>query len=170
MDVSNRILGIYFDLQKAFDTVDHKILLDKLYHLGIRGIMHKWLGNYLCRRKQFTFCNGISSDICDITCGVPQGSVLGPLLFLVYVNDIYISVPNDCVKLFADDTNLFIFGTSLVDLETRASECLESMNTWFAANKLSLNVDKTCYTLFTNRAKDQSSADLSLFINNIKIA
>ena len=119
MDVNNKALGIYFDLQKAFDTVDHAILLSKLYHYGVRGVLHNWIKNYLCDRQQFTVVNNVSSTICSINCGVPQGSVLGPLLFLLYINDICASVPNQQLKLFADDTNLFIFGRDLKILEAK---------------------------------------------------
>ena len=86
LDKNNIILGIYFDLQKAFDTVNHDVLLNKLYNYGIRGIMFNWIKNYLYNRKQYTVVNNISSDVETINCGVPQGSVLGPLLFLVYIN------------------------------------------------------------------------------------
>ena len=79
LDDSNKVVGVYFDLQKAFDTVDHKILLAKLYNYGIRGPMHSWLQNYLHNRKQFTVVNSVSSNMGNVVCGVPQGSVLGPL-------------------------------------------------------------------------------------------
>ena len=113
MDQHKKVVGIYFDLQKAFDTVDHGILLHKLYSYEIRGVMYKWLKNYLTGRKQFTVVNNVSSDIGSVLCGVPQGSVLGPLLFLIYINDILKAVPCDRIKLFVDDTNLFVFGFSL---------------------------------------------------------
>ena len=75
--------------------------------------MYKWLKNYVTGRKQFTVVNNVSSDIGSVLCGVPQGSVLGPLLFLIYINDILKAVPCDRIKLFVDDTNLFVFGFSL---------------------------------------------------------
>ena len=81
IDVNKKVLGIYFDLQKAFDTVDHNILLHKLYNYGIRGFMHVWLKHYLTNRQQFTFINGTCSSLRGISCGVPQRSVLGPLCF-----------------------------------------------------------------------------------------
>ena len=84
--------GVYLDLQKAFDTVNHAILLYKLYHYGVRGVTHDWFKD-LTNRHQFTNLSGINSSFAYLACGVPQGSVLGPLLFLIYVNDIGNAVP-----------------------------------------------------------------------------
>ena len=169
LDMNNNVIGIYFDLQKAFDTVDHKILLHKLYNYGIRGTMYNWLNNYLLNRKQFTVVNNVPSKIDNITCGVPQGSVLGPLLFLIYINDMYNAVPGEKLKLFADDTNLFIFGPDPILLQQKANECLESMEKWFTANKLSLNIDKTCYTVFGSKCRQNVASHFDLYINNHKI-
>ena len=99
--------GIFIDLQKAFDTVNHKILLSKLEHYGVRGCALEWFGSYLSDRKQYVYVNGSNSNLLSVTCGVPQGSVLGPLLFLIYIN----YLPNASKKLnfylFADDTNIY---------------------------------------------------------------
>ena len=168
LDDGNKALGIYFDLQKAFDCINHDILLAKLENYGIRGSMHAWLQNYLYNRKQYTVVNNISSDTASIKYGVPQGSVLGPLLFLIYVNDISNVITDNSLKLFADDTNLFLFDKKLIELEKRANCCLEKMDTWFKCNKLSLNIDKTCYTLFASRAQDCNNS-LNLFINGCNI-
>ena len=170
LDQYNKIIGIYFDLQKAFDTVDHNILLHKLYAYGIRGVMYDWVKNYLTDRKQFTFVNNVSSDVGIVSCGVPQGSVLGPLLFLIYVNDISNAVPNDKLKLFADDTNLFVYGSSLSNIEVDANHYLKQMELLFIKNKLSLNIKKTSYTVFDSRCKLSTDSSLNLFINGQKIA
>ena len=105
------VLGVFLDFSQAFDTVDHTILLNTLYKYGIRGIAHDWLENYSYNRRQFVSFNNHCSDMNDITCGVPQGSILGPLLFLLYVNDIVSSVLLPI--LYADDTSLFLIGKNI---------------------------------------------------------
>ena len=147
-------VGIYLDLQKAFDTVNHDILLYKLYNYGVRGIVHDWFRDYLTNRQQFTQLSDVQSPSLKISCGVPQGSVLGPLLFLIYVNDIGNAVPNQKVKLFADDTNLFVFGKKPMDVELDSVNCINALNRWFMSNKLTLNLSKTCYMIFSRKQQD----------------
>ena len=108
LDDSDTVVGIYLDLQKPFDTVNHEILLAMMKNYGIRGVMYNWFASYLRNRKQFTAIGNNSSEVNDIKCGVSQGSVQGPLLFLIYVNDIHNAIPKVNIKLFADDTNIFI--------------------------------------------------------------
>ena len=104
-----RLVGlVLLDLQKAFDTVPHDVLLHKLNHYGVRGIANKWFESYLSDRKQTVSINGIISDVKSIKIGVPQGSVLGPLLFLIYINDLNNSIRFSTTRHFADDTWLLI--------------------------------------------------------------
>ena len=101
------MIGVFLDLSKAFDTIDHKILLRKLMHYGVRGLPLEWFSGYLNDRAQQVVCNNQLSDILKIKCGVPQGSILGPLLFLIYVNDFCRCITKGKTIMFADDTNLF---------------------------------------------------------------
>ena len=109
--------GIFIDLKKAFDTVNHSILLSKLNHYGVRGKAHDWFHSYLSNREQFVCINGHNSDSLFITFGVPQGSVLGPLLFLLYINDLPNTSKLLSFRLFADDTNIYFSHKNLNDLE-----------------------------------------------------
>ena len=144
-------IGVFLDLSKAFDTIDHNILLSKMSKYGIRGTANSWFANYLTNRKQYTCLNGKFSAPLTLKCGVPQGSILGPLLFIIYVNDIS-NVSNKCsLVLFADDTNIFFTDNNASNLERLVCEELQKFNSWFAANKLSLNVGKTKYMVFNDK-------------------
>ena len=146
---TEHVIGIFLDFSKAFDTVDHSILLRKLSHYGIRGNALDWFENYLSGRTQYVTYNGVSSQYKSISCGVPQGSILGPLLFLVYINDLCSLCKHTAPILFADDTNLFCNGTDLQEMEKCINDKPAQISQWLKVNKLSLNVKKTNYVLFT---------------------
>ena len=128
--------------------MNHSILLQKLNHYGIRGIGNKWVESYLSNRTQFCTFGGSRSDAMKISCGVPQGSILGPLLFLLYINDLGSIFKNFTSILFADDSNLIANGSSLVSLEQKINQDLPALTSWLHTNRLSLNLKKTHLMLF----------------------
>jgi hypothetical protein len=140
-------LGLFLDISKAFDCCNHDILLHKLYNIGIRGTMLAWLKSYLTDRQQFTFCNSVASCNSYIRAGVPQGSVLGSLLFIIYVNDIFGSC-EEPLFLFADDTNSFISSDNVDELFTKSNVVMSKIFDWCNANKLSINTSKTYFIIF----------------------
>ena len=146
-------LCVFLDLQKAFDMIDHDILLKKLYFYGVRGTELRLFYNYLSNRKQFVEINSVSSGFCDICRGVPQGSVLSALLFILFINDIVNSSNKLFFNLFADDTSIYYKNKNVDDLYRTMNEELNKVGIWLGANKLSLNVNKTIYILFKGKKK-----------------
>ena len=140
--------GIFIDLKKAFDTVDHTILLCKLQHYGFRGIIHDWLSSYLTNRFQTTQIESNISTKEKTLCGVPQGSVLGPLLFLIYINDIHRSSDKFNFHLFADDTNLLYSDKNPKTLEYIVNTEFAKVYDWLQANKLAMNFKKSNFVMF----------------------
>ena len=156
------VIGIFLDFSKAFDTVDHDILLRKLYHYGIRGNALQWFESYLKNRKQFVTYNGVSSDTKLITCGVPQGSILGPLLFLIYINDLSLVCDRLISILFADDTNMFMSSKDVHSLQTVINQELTLVSKWLKVNKLSLNIKKTHFMIFSNKSDVCGQIDIKI--------
>ena len=161
-------VGVFLDFSKAFDTVDHDILLDKLDHYGIRGCALSWFKSYLSCRTQYVTYDGSESNRQMIKCGVPQGSILGPLLFLIYINDLCTVCKNTMPVLFADDTNLFSSGLDATGIQDGVNHDLAIITEWLKANKLSLNIKKTHYMCFS--AKNKVKPDISLKIDGEIIA
>ena len=153
IDNNENTLGVFLDLAKAFDTVNHEILLRKLDHYGVRGIVNKWFKNYLTGRKQIVKYKSVQSQSLTITCGVPQGSVLGPLLFLIYMNDVSRCSKKLSFILFADDTNLFYSHKNVDILYNTMNQELKNITSWLSCNKLSLNVKKTHFMVFKTKRK-----------------
>ena len=155
---------LLLDLQKAFDTVDHKILCEKLEAIGILSV--DWFKSYLVDRKQYVHINNVSSDAGIVTCGVPQGSILGPLLFLIYVNDMQISLNSDCkLVLYADDSAIFYAHKSPQVISDKLSQTLDNCSEWLIDNKLSLHLGKTESILFGPKQKLKKVVDFSIKCN-----
>ena len=156
----------FIDLKKAFDTVNHKLLAEKLSFYGVRWLANTWLENCLMNRKQYVVVDNQASSMQLIKCGVHQGSVLGPVLFLLFINDLC-NVSN-LLKfvLFADDTNMFCSNENVEVLQDTLNRELAKLFVWFSINKLSLNLGKTNYMLFRSRPPD---LELHLKINNAEI-
>ena len=160
--------GVFVDFQKAFDTVNHKILLEKLEHYGIRGPLKEWLRSYLTNRKQFVSILGFNSNISTINHGVPQGSVLGPLLFLIYINDLHLSIKSSTVYHFADDTSLLQIDKSYKKIQQNLNHDLKGLCKWLLANKISLNTSKT-EIIFFKKSSETLPENIKIKINGQKL-
>ena len=166
---SDFTLAVLCDLSKAFDVISHDILLKKIEYYGLRGMSNVWFRNYLSNRKQFVDYENTKSCLLDILCGVPQGSILGPLLYLLYVNDI--GNASDCEILsFADDTTLILSDPDLKCLYEKSNVEINKLYTWFCTNKLQLNANKTKYIVIKTPQKHCDFEGLNLQINGIPLS
>ena len=153
IDKGEYVIGIFLDIKKAFDSIDHEILLSKLEHYGFRGHILTFIKSYLTNRKQFIEINECKSRIQNINCGVPQGSILGPLLFLLFINDIQNSAPDTEKRLFADDTSVFLFGKNINNVIAESEQKTTEIQKWYILNKLSLSIGKSNFILFHSHKK-----------------
>ena len=162
-------MSIFCDLSKAFDVISHTILIKKLEYYGIRGIVKNWLINYLSGRTQYVEIENNASSVSKIKCGVPQGSILGPLLYLIYVNDIGKCTKGNVLS-FADDTSLVLSHQNPQTLYHNANLEINKLYNWFCANKLSLNAIKTKYIVIREPYDKSDITGLSLSINGVPLS
>ena len=161
LDAGDIMISVFLDLKKAFDTVDHHILLKKLYAYGIRGKVLKWFHSYLFNRSQYVIYDDMQSETHHVKCGVPQGSIIGPLLFIIYMNDICNVSKFLYTILYADDTCVLLNGKDLNNLIQSMNTELDLLSTWLKSNKLSLNTHKTFFQLFhRTRMKTNNSVNI----------
>ena len=158
------------DLKKAFDTVDHEILLGKLNAYGISGMAGNWFRSYLSERQQTGVINGRSSNSRFVRCGIPQGTILGPPLFLIYINDLPNCITYSRARMFADDTNLTYASNNIYDINNKFNEDLANVAEWLSANKLTLNQSKTEFMLIGSRQRIKTLQTVSLLaINGVPV-
>ena len=164
LDDGHIVCGVFVDLEKAFDTVHHDILCDKLNAYGLKGKINDLFKSYLSNRRQYVSINGFDSSFEDVTCGVPQGSTLGPLLFLIYINDLRLCLENTSSGHFADDTFIIFNSKKLKTIETVINYELKQVIKWLRLNKLSLNAGKTELIFFHSKSNTNLNFD-QVYIN-----
>ena len=168
LDRGEYVGAVLIDLSKAFDSIDHTLLLDKLQSYGIIGTEHKWFSSYLSGRQQRVCLDGSFSDWASISNGVPQGSILDPLLFLVFVNDLPTAVERCSVNLYADDTTIYFASKDPSHVQSALTSDLENIASWIDNNYLKMNVSKTqLMTLRRKRSKPPADISLQLRGNDI---
>ena len=168
IDNGNFVCGIFIDLEKAFDTVNHEILCEKLNYYGLRGKVNDLIKSYLNNRKQFVSINGAESEVRNVTCGVPQGSSLGPLLFLIYINDFRFCLDKTETGHFADDTYILYGSNKLNTIETIVNTELKLVSNWLRLNKLSLNTTKTELVIFRSK-RSKLERDIIIKLNGKRL-
>lgn len=165
LDSNNKCIGIFMDLSKAFDLVDHALLLEKCFRYGFRGLVYNWIESYLSNRCQHVVINNSKSNARKMDCGVPQGSVLGPLLFLLFINDLPEIDTQNKLVMFADDNTYLCTGNNMNDCLNYVEYILKKFSSWFQNNKLHLNTSKTTFIHFTPKSGVMNSSHL-VRINN----
>ena len=166
IDQGNVNAVVFLDLKKAFDTVDHAILLSKLSVYGLGGRVGSWFGSYLHNRKQKCYVNGHLSSYRFLPCGIPQGTILGPLLFQIYINDLPNCLTHSRPRMYADDTNLTFASNNVCDIDYKLNEDLDNVNKWLIANKLTLKT-KIKYVTISSIPSDRWASCQSSFPNKV---
>ena len=169
MDRGYIAAGVFIDLQKVFDTANHQILCDKLAYYGFRGKSLNLIKSFLNNRKQFVSINGFESSKLNITCGVPKGSTLGPLLFLIYLNDLRFCLNKSSSNHFAVDTCLIYARKMVKTLETDLNTDLKATSEWLKANRLSLNIKKSKLIIFQSKSKKVDFTSFSIKLEGSKL-
>ena len=159
---------LLLDYSKAFDLIDHRIMLKKLNYYGIRGIVLDWFSSYLRSRQQFVTVNGVDSSPKEIEYGIPQGSILGPLLFVIYINDLPGISNLAKFILYADDANIIVTGETEEEVQLKLSQIASTLVSWVDGNGLALNLKKTHYMVFSNQRLDYSKISLNIAGVNIE--
>ena len=154
LDQGHYVVSLFLDLSKAFDLVSHQILLNNLKYYGSQQKENNWFQSYLSNRKQQVHVNGVASESCSISTGVPQGSILGPLLIIIFINDLPKSSTYFSTRLYADDTYLTASGSDLDSLLCEINNHLPAVYEWLCSNKLTLNMIKAKYFIFMPRQKE----------------
>ena len=166
MDIGHLTGVVFLNLKKAFDTVDHSIMMRKLDKFNLSHKSIKWFREYLGGRKQAVKYKHTVSSYLPITCGVPQGSILGPMMFIMYINDLSDHLNYCKASLYADDTALITSAETQVDIMLNLNIELSIINEWLKANKLTLDPDKTKYVIFDTKQKLKDKPNLNLTIDN----
>ena len=162
----NEVVGaVFVDLSKAFDSIGHELLLQKLDCYGFRGTPLEWFRSFLTGRKQRVVVGGEESQWFDLHSGVPQGSILGPILFSLFVNDLPVSLTRSEVMLYADDTTIYLSDTNTLSLKERLSQDLVALSTWIADNGLTMNTQKTQFMVLSKRGRDKEVEKLQIKVN-----
>ena len=157
------------DIRKCFDTIDHKILLKKLLRYGIKDISAQWFTSYLSNRSQYVKCKGDISPKYDVPIGVPQGSVLGPILFSIFVNDISSHVYPCAVNLYADDTLLYCNGNNIIEASEKLQQSLNGIAEWYSGNRLALNASKSKCMVIAGKHQLRNNSVLDISVDGTAV-